>query len=62
MTNIYGCKHVVAFLSVFEGVLNRVHNAELRPKADLMLGADANELCKFPKFMLLFDFQCFKVS
>ena len=36
MTNIYGCKHVVAFLSVFEGVLNRVRDAELRPQEDLI--------------------------
>jgi two-component system chemotaxis sensor kinase CheA len=36
MTNIYGCKHVIAFLSVFESVLNRMRDAELRPKADLI--------------------------
>ncbi len=36
MANFYGCKHVVAFLSVIEGVLGRVRDAELRPKADLI--------------------------
>ncbi len=36
MTDIYGCKHVAAFLSVFEGVLNGLRDAELRPKADLI--------------------------
>jgi len=36
MTNFYGCKHVVAFLSVFEDVLSRVRDAELRPKASLI--------------------------
>jgi len=37
MTNTYGCKHVAAFLSVFEGVLNRVRDAEFRPKAGLIV-------------------------
>jgi chemotaxis protein histidine kinase CheA len=37
MTNICGCKHVVSFLSVFESVLNRVRDGELRPKADLIV-------------------------
>ena len=36
MTNIYGCKHVAAFLSVFEGVLNRVRDNELQPSEDLI--------------------------
>ena len=37
MSNIYGCKHVVAFLSVFEGVLNRLRDAELLPRADMIV-------------------------
>ena len=36
MIHFYGCKHVVAFLSVFEDVLSSVRNAELRPKASLI--------------------------
>ncbi len=36
MANIYGCKHVVAFLFVTERVLSRVRDAELRPKANLI--------------------------
>ena len=36
MTGVYGCKHVVAFLSVIEDVLRRVRDAELRPKEDLI--------------------------
>ncbi len=36
MANHYGFKHVVAFLSVTEGVLNRIRDAELQPKANLV--------------------------
>jgi two-component system chemotaxis sensor kinase CheA len=36
MTNFHGCKHVVALLCVIEGVLHRVRDAELRPKAELI--------------------------
>lgn len=36
MANFYGCKHVVAFLSVFEDVLSRLRDAELLPKASLI--------------------------
>ena len=37
LANIYGCKHLVAFLFVTEGMLNRVRAAELRPKAELII-------------------------
>lgn len=36
MADMYGCKHVAAFLFVFEAVLNGLRDAELRPKADLI--------------------------
>lgn len=36
MTGIDEYKHVVALLSAIESVLNRVRDAELRPKADLV--------------------------
>lgn len=36
MTDVYGCKHVVGFLSVIEGVLSKIRNHELRPKAELI--------------------------
>ncbi len=36
MTGVYGCKHVVAFMSVIEGVLSKIRNDELRPKGELI--------------------------
>lgn len=35
ITGVYGCKHVVAFMSVMEGVLSKIRNDELLPKTEL---------------------------
>jgi len=37
MADFYGCKHIVAFSYVFEGVLSRVRDAELRAEANLIV-------------------------
>jgi len=36
MTSFYGCKHVIAFSYVFEGVLKKVRDANLRAEGDLI--------------------------
>jgi len=36
ISGVYGCKHVVAFMSVIEGVLDKIRNVELGPKAELI--------------------------
>jgi len=36
MTSFYGCKHVIAFSYVFEGVLSRVRDAEFLAEPDLI--------------------------